>query len=191
MLEIIKELETRRKLFHMCAILLWLFPLKFFSSLLLHALFLVVLMINLATVFRLFEKGLSFYYRLVYLLERERNYSKPSIQALWANLGIYMVLLLFGREPAMVSVVVLAVGDAFASLVGMKYGRTRIGEKSLEGGVAFFLSSFLALLPFVGFWRAFLVSFISAFVELLPLKIDDNFIVPLTAGLVFYIMSRV
>lgn len=175
----------------MCAILLWLFPLKFFSSLLLHALFLVVLMINLATVFRLFEKGLSFYYRLVYLLERERNYSKPSIQALWANLGIYMVLLLFGREPAMVSVVVLAVGDAFASLVGMKYGRTRIGEKSLEGGVAFFLSSFLALLPFVGFWRAFLVSFISAFVELLPLKIDDNFIVPLTAGLVFYIMSRV
>ncbi|MCS6997983.1 MAG: phosphatidate cytidylyltransferase [Aquificaceae bacterium] len=187
--EIIGELETRRKMFHLIALLLWLLPLYLFPLWLVFLLFTLVLLLNFLTLLKVGNHRLSFYYRLVYGLERERNYSRPGIQALWANLGIFMSLLLFGREPAMVAVVVLAVGDAFASIVGINYGRRRIGDRSLEGTSAFFLSTFFVLLPFLGFWKAFLVCFFSALVELAPLKLDDNFTVPLTAGLLYHLLT--
>ncbi len=186
--EIIEDLETRRKVFHLFALLLWLIPLGFFPRGLSLFVFLIVIAINLAIVLKLWEDRLGFYYRLIYSLEREKNFSKPGIQALWANLGIFSVFLLFGKEPAIVSVVVLAVGDAFASMVGMRYGRTRMGSKSLEGSIAFFLSTFLVLLPFLGLWKAFLICSFSAIVEALPISVDDNFSVPLTAGFIYWIM---
>ncbi len=186
--EIIEDLETRRKVFHLFALLLWLIPLGFFPRGLSLFVFLIVIAINLAIVLKLWEDRLGFYYRLIYSLEREKNFSKPGIQALWANLGIFSVFLLFGKEPAIVSVVVLAVGDAFASMVGMRYGRTRMGSKSLEGSIAFFLSTFLVLLSFLGLWKAFLICIFSAVVEALPISVDDNFSVPLTAGFIYWIM---
>ncbi|RME13215.1 MAG: phosphatidate cytidylyltransferase, partial [Aquificota bacterium] len=158
--EIIEDLETRRKVFHLFALLLWLVPLGFFPAWLSFLLFLGVLGVNLLTVMKAWKDRFRLYYQLVYRLEREKNLSKPGIQALWANLGIFLVFILFGREPAIVSVVVLAVGDAFASIVGIRYGRRRIGERSLEGTLAFFLSSFLVLLPFVEMWKALVVSFL-------------------------------
>lgn len=140
------------------------------------------------TVLNLGREKLSFYYQFVYKLEREKNYSRPGIQALWANFGIFLSFLLFGKESAMVSVVVLAVGDAFASMVGIKYGKRRIGNKSLEGSLAFFLSSFLALCFFLGFYKSFLVALFSSLAEAFSFKLDDNFTVPLTAGFVCWML---
>lgn len=186
--EIIEDLETRRKLFHLFALLLWLIPLSLFPSTLSLFMFFAVIGINMLTVMKVWENKLRFYYSLVYRLEREKNLSSPGIQALWANLGIFLSFLLFGRGPAMVAVVVLAVGDAFASIIGVRYGKTKIGDRSLEGTFAFFFSSFVVLLPFLGFWKSFVVSFFSAIVEALPIRVDDNFTVPLIAGIVYYIM---
>ncbi len=186
--EIIEDLETRRKVFHLFALLLWLLPLNYLPSIITLLVFALVIGLNLLTILGVGKERLAFYYRFVYKLEREKNYSRPGIQALWASLGIFMVFLLFGKEPAMVSVVVLAVGDAFASIVGIRCGRRKIGDRSLEGTLAFLLSSFFVLLPFIGLWKALSVSLFSAIVEALPLRLDDNFTVPLTAGFVYWIM---
>lgn len=187
--EIIKDLETRRKIFHLFALLLWLVPIYLLPFWLTLLLFLLIIFLNTFTIFKIGADRLSLYYRLVYGLEREKNYSKPGVQAFWANLGIFLSFLFLGREPAMVSVVVLAIGDAFASIVGMRYGKRKIGYRSLEGTFAFFLSTFVVLSPFIGFWKAFLVSFFSALVEALPLRLDDNFTVPVIAGFVYYLLT--
>ncbi len=186
--EIILDLELRRKLFHLFALLLWLLPINFFPKPLTILLFLLVLFINLLTVMGLWKERLPFYYKLVYKLEREKNYSKPSIQALWANLGIFLGFLIFGKEASTVGVVVLAVGDAFAGMVGIRYGKRRIGNKSLEGAFAFFLSVFFVLFPFIGLWQAFVVALLSSVAEILPLKLDDNLTIPLIASLVYKIL---
>ncbi len=186
--EIIEDLETRRKVFHLFALSLWLLPLNYFPSIITLLIFVLVIGLNLITVLGVGKERLAFYYRFVYKLEREKNYSRPGIQALWANLGIFMVFLLFGKEPAMVSVVVLAVGDAFASVVGIRYGKTKVGNKSLEGTIAFLLSTFLVLLPFLGLWKAFLICSFSAIVEALPISVDDNLSVPLVAGVLYYML---
>lgn len=185
---IIENLETKRKIFHLFALLLWLIPIYFFPFWLTTFIFLLVIFLNILTLLKVGINRLSFYYEFVYMLERERNYSKPGIQALWANFGIFLSFLLFGKEPAMVSVVVLAVGDAFASIVGMKYGKRKIGNRTLEGTFAFFFSTFLVLSLFVGLWEALLVSLSSALVEALPIKLDDNFTVPLTGGFVYWML---
>lgn len=186
--EIILDLELRRKLFHLFALLLWLLPINFFPKPLTILLFLLVLFINLLTVMGLWKERLPFYYKLVYKLEREKNYSKPSIQALWANLGIFLSFLIFGKEASTVGVVVLAVGDAFAGMVGIRYGKRRIGNKSLEGAFAFFLSVFFVLFPFIGLWQAFVVALLSSVAEILPFKLDDNLTIPLIASLIYKIL---
>lgn len=186
--EIILDLELRRKLFHLFALLLWLLPINFFPKPLTILLFLLVLFINLLTVMGLWKERLPFYYKLVYKLEREKNYSKPSIQALWANLGIFLSFLIFGKEASTVGVVVLAVGDVFAGMVGIRYGKRRIGNKSLEGAFAFFLSVFFVLFPFIGLWQAFVVALLSSVAEILPFKLDDNLTIPLIASLVYKIL---
>ncbi len=188
MRKIIEDLETRRKLFHLFALSLWLIPLAFLPRSFNLLLFFLVLVINLLTVLKLGRESFSFYYDLIYKLERDKNYSKPSIQALWANLGIFLSYLFFGKEAALVSVVVLAVGDAFAGFVGINYGKRKIGNKSLEGSIAFFLSSLLALLFFLGFWKSFLIALVSSLVEVLPIRLDDNFTIPLTAGFVYWML---
>lgn len=147
-----------------------------------------MLLLNLLTVLKVGRKKLYFYYRLVYSLEREKNHSKPGIQAFWANLGVFLSFLLFGKESATVAVVVLAVGDAFASIVGMKYGKRKMGNRSAEGTLAFFLSTFLVLSLFIDLWKALIVSLSSALVEALPIRLDDNFTVPLTGGLVYSVL---
>jgi len=80
------------------------------------------------------------------------------------------------------------VGDAFAGMVGIRYGKRRIGNKSLEGAFAFFLSVFFVLSPFIGLWQAFIVALLSSVAEILPLKLDDNFTIPLIASLVYKIL---
>ncbi|RMH06683.1 MAG: phosphatidate cytidylyltransferase [Aquificota bacterium] len=181
------NLEVRRKVFHLFGILLWLLPLNLFPTPFLYATFFLVLGANYLTVKGFAKEKLRLYYRLVYWLERDKNFSRPSYQALWANFGVFLSFLFFGRGSASVGVVVLGVGDAFASLVGMRWGKRRIMGKSLEGSLAFFLSTFVVLLPFLGVFKAFLIAFVCTFVELLPL--EDNLTIPLSASLVYHMLK--
>ena len=171
-------LEFRRKTFHIIAVLLWLLPLFYFPKFLLLVFSLLVLFLNLMVVLRVAEDRFKILYKLVYFFERERNIEKPAIQALWLNLGVFLSFLFFPKECSMVGIILTAVGDGFAGLVGYHFGKIRIGEKSLEGFLAFFVSSSLALLPFLGISALFL-ALGGALVELLPKRIDDNFLLPL------------
>ena len=94
---------------------------------------------------------------------------------------------LFETRIAAAALVYLIVGDTLAAMVGMAWGRTRLFGKSLEGLVAGFASSFLAawaLVPDLGPGPLALGAFVGAVVEILPVPIDDNFRIPLVAGLV-------
>ncbi len=99
-----------------------------------------------------------------------------------------VVSTLFEKEVAAASLVFLIVGDTLAAMVGKAWGRTRIfGKKSLEGTIAGFLSSFLAawaLVPGLGPGPLAVGALVGAVVEVLPIPIDDNFRIPLVAGLV-------
>lgn len=81
------------------------------------------------------------------------------------------------------------IGDASAALVGKNFGRLKIfNNKTLEGTLAFWAASCVST-----FWimpgsihYIFLFSMILAVTELVLIKLDDNFFVPLITVIILY-----
>ncbi len=103
-------------------------------------------------------------------------------------LGIALSLFFYSPPVATAAVCFLAFGDVAATTVGERYGRTKVGEKSLEGTAAFIVAALLSglLLSGIGIHiktcAMILGSLVAAGVELLPLPVNDNLIIPLVAG---------
>lgn len=111
-------------------------------------------------------------------------------------LGIGLSLYLYPPEVATAAICFLAFGDVSATLIGEQYGRTKIGDKSLEGTVAFVaaagLSGFLLSLLGVALapWLLAIGVLTAAGVELLALPVNDNLLIPLVSGGVMTLAQR-
>ncbi len=116
---------------------------------------------------------------------------KQTVGSTYFFAGLLLTVLLFPRLIAEASMYVLIIGDTMAAIVGRKWGRHRIGSKTLEGSLAFFFSSLpvLMLLGRVEPAAAAAGVFAAALVELLPLRINDNFTIPVSSGVVMYLLS--
>lgn len=90
---------------------------------------------------------------------------------------------------AVSAVIVSAIGDALAALIGMRFGRHRLkGNRTLEGAIAGFFFGFLAFLPlwyFVGVpWIYGLIgATVLLSVDLVAPPIDDNLLNPIAIAL--------
>ena len=92
---------------------------------------------------------------------------------------------MFDKAIAIFCLVSTIIGDASANIIGKKYGRLRIKQKTLEGSIAFFSTAFLAgcLLIFtsldITLTLVFVGSLIATLIEALPIELDDNLTVPI------------
>jgi glycerol-3-phosphate acyltransferase PlsY len=111
-------------------------------------------------------------------------------------LGIGLSLFLYSAPVATAAVCFLAFGDVAATAVGERYGKTRIRDKSLEGTTAFILASMTAgfILTLIGIapMPAVIVlgALIAAGVELLPLPVNDNLVIPIVSGAIMESVVR-
>jgi dolichol kinase len=103
-------------------------------------------------------------------------------------LGIGLSLYAFSTDVASAAICFLAFGDVAATTVGERYGKSKIGDKSLEGTAAFIAAGLfvgLVLLPIAGVRLPPEIivagAVIAAAVELVPLA-NDNFTIPIAAG---------
>jgi glycerol-3-phosphate acyltransferase PlsY len=111
-------------------------------------------------------------------------------------LGIASSLYLYPTGIATAAICFLAFGDVTATSIGERYGRTMIGEKSLEGTIAFVAAAVGVglLLPLAGVPvpREIVVpgAIVAAGVELMPLPVNDNLMIPLVSGGAMTLLSR-
>ncbi|MEZ5065238.1 MAG: hypothetical protein R3B81_10940 [bacterium] len=94
---------------------------------------------------------------------------------------------LFTPPVAAAALVFLIVGDTLAAMVGKAFGRVPLFGKSLEGFLAGFVSSFVAawlLVPSLPWTAVLAAALAGSIVEIAPIPVDDNFRIPLVAGLV-------
>jgi acyl phosphate:glycerol-3-phosphate acyltransferase len=111
-------------------------------------------------------------------------------------LGIGLTLFLFRTDIAAAAISFLAVGDVAATTVGERYGRTKIGQKSLEGTLAFAVAALVAghalALFGIDLPGGLILSgaLIAAVVELLPVPVNDNLSIPVIAGGSMEIIAR-
>lgn len=113
----------------------------------------------------------------------------------WFVTGLLLIALAFPRAACTAAVMSLAVGDTAASLVGRRWGRTRLRNgRSLEGTAAFALVAGAACtltlrLSYPMAWsQALLMGAVAgvagALTELSSERLDDNFSIPVTVAAV-------
>ncbi len=183
----ITGIEVKRKLVHLATLVI---PVGYgFTSdttvlTFLVPFFLLYLLVDLV---RHYHPGLASLFQKHFfgrvLREREKPTLMGSTYFLFASI---MTILLFPKPIAIVSLLILILSDTAAALVGRGFGRTPIFNKTLEGSLAFLMTSFLIVWIYPGLDR--LAGSIAAvgttLVEVLPLPLDDNFTIPLVAGII-------
>ena len=179
-----KELELRRKLFHLIlgsCIAFAVYLLKpVYGNLVLVPLVLGVVVMLLIP--RVMPKN-KVAGQLMYHFERRKDIETfPFKGAIHYGIGVFFPILLLDVKTACAIVLVLSVGDAFSTLIGKFHGKTRIhqmGFKSVEGSLAFLVSAFVVALVFVDYATAIKFAVVGMIVELFS-PWDDNFTVPVS-----------
>ncbi len=130
-----------------------------------------------------------FYYLRSLLREEERRGPTGSLYYLS---GILLTIILFPRDIALFAIGVLAAGDPFASMIGERIGKYRIGHKSIEGCIAFVVASVFIGFVFHRFWPGLsgyaiaLGAMGGAGAELFSSGINDNITIPVITSLVLF-----
>ena len=104
--------------------------------------------------------------------------------ATWVMISSTIVILLFPKEIAVISLVFLSIGDTMAGLFGRSYGRVRIGNKTLEGFLAGFFSCLMISFLYnpLQFSITATGAFFGMLFEVLPLPFDDNLKIPIASA---------
>lgn len=119
------------------------------------------------------------------LRDQEKNRLMGSTYFLLSSV---LVIFLFPKSIAVVSLLILILSDTCAAWVGKGIGRVRIFEKTLEGSLAFFLSALIIVYLFPGLNRlaGTLGALGATLVELIPFGLDDNLTIPFAAAAVMF-----
>jgi len=115
-----------------------------------------------------------------------REANRPSLS--WFLLGVFAVLW-FPDDTAVPSLLVLALADPTASVVGRLWGTHRLGKGTLEGAAAFAMTALLVLTPFIGVSAALLVAIVVASAEVLAGPLDDNVLIPVVTATCLWMVS--
>lgn len=123
----------------------------------------------------------ALFFRSFPSLASPREARRPA-SSTWYLLGVLLTVLLFPSPVAVPAVLILALADPTASVVGRRFGRVPLGHGSLEGTGVFFAVAFGCTVGLVGPGPALLAAATTTFVEPLPWPLDDNMTIPVVAG---------
>ena len=128
---------------------------------------------------------------------REHELEKRYIQFNGATYITFSALFLVFFFPKIIAITcfsLVAISDTMAALVGKKFGKHTIGEKSLEGSTAFLISSLIivAIVPRLDLLAGIITAVAATIVEALSFRIngfrvDDNLTIPLASALICYL----
>ena len=116
----------------------------------------------------------------------------PGEGALYNALGVLFTLGLLRDHPqaAIAVIIILATGDGLATYIGSSFGRHKLPwneSKSVEGTIGFAAGAMSALLVMPTAGTAAIV-LLSGIIESLPLKVNDNIVLPVAASLMYYLI---
>ena len=112
-----------------------------------------------------------------------RNLSGAS----WVVIGAALTTLIFNEKTAIIGLLVLSLADSAAAIIGLKFGKTYLFNKSLEGSAAFFIVAFLIvfyLSPAFFLINLITVSAATAVELFSTARMNDNLFIPLVTAFI-------
>ena len=109
--------------------------------------------------------------------------------------GVIISLAVFDVRIAFAAILMATFGDLAASLIGKKFGQTRIfRDKTVVGFISEFVVNlvvgFLVLSPTYAFYVTITMATVASVVETFVDELDDNFLIPVMSGFVGQILSH-
>lgn len=114
-------------------------------------------------------------------------------------ISVFLSILFFEKSIAVKSILILTISDSLAAIIGRLAGRIRIGNKTLEGSIAFFISAIIItyVIPtyeYTGltfYFAGFIAVLITTVIEQITGFLDDNLSIPLTFGVLYTIFLKI
>lgn len=135
--------------------------------------------------------------KMMILFIRKEELEKPTGLSFMC-LGFWLLIMLFDREVALLTMLFVMLGDPVASYIGVRYGKDKIGDKTVQGFLACFAVCVIVALIFLrvndfNSSRWIYVSLLAALsasgAELIQInKVDDNLSMPVICGLLLTIL---
>ncbi len=178
--------EIYRKLIHISSLAI---PMSFrfivSRTVMLRVLIPLTLVVFVIEIIRLENKSLKrIFYRLFGIMLRRHeinNYTGAS----YLMVSAIFCISFFPADIAFLALSSLAIGDTFAAIIGMMYGKRKIrgSKKSLEGSLACFVTTCAYALMFGAHPMIAIVGGISTTIaETSPIPIDDNIKIPIISA---------
>jgi dolichol kinase len=188
-IEMLTGVEIKRKIVHLATLII---PVGYALTseetviLFLVPFFLALLLVDLL---RHFHSGVASLFRKYFFGRVLREEEKPTFMgSTYFIFSTILTILLFPKSIAIASILILILSDTAAALIGKWIGRIKIFGKTLEGSMAFFLTSLLIvwIYPNLSRFSGSLAALGAALIEILPIKLNDNFTIPLVAGAIMF-----
>ena len=183
--------ETPRKTIHVISnlsacVLIWIFGIQTISYFILIGTYAGILLMHI-TMSKIKLPGIEQWIKNV-----GREGENPGEGALYNALGILFAIgILRSDVAAAISVIlILALGDGLATFVGTKYGKHKLPwnrNKSLEGTIGFVAGAMCALF-IMPVPATIFIAVLAAFIESLPIKVNDNIALPVVTSLLYYFL---
>jgi dolichol kinase len=123
-----------------------------------------------------------------------RNHEDASLLgSTYLLIACLLTIHLFPKPVAVLALSFLILGDTLAAIVGKSIGRIALMDgKTLEGSAACFVVCYglTLLVPEVPFPVGLVGALVATVFELLPIPLDDNFRIPLSAGFAMELLLR-
>ena len=131
-----------------------------------------------------------------YLFFMMRNFEKKGslTGATWVFVGSLLSIIIVPSPFCIIALFFLSFGDTFAAIIGIKYPYFKIGEKTLSGSFACFISCLGVGFIFNQKLDIEILIFgamVASVVELISFNINDNVSIPLVSGCAMYIVSMI
>jgi len=188
----ITGVEIRRKIVHLTTLVIpigYIFTSEKIVLIFLIPLFLGLLLVDLL---RHYHSGLASLFRKYFFGRVLREEEKPTLMgSTYFIFSSLLTILLFPKSIAIACLLILTISDTCAALVGKGIGKISIFEKTLEGSIAFFLSSLLIVWVYPNLERfsGSLAALGATLVEIIPIKLDDNLTIPLVTGVIMFFLG--
>jgi dolichol kinase len=159
----------------------------------------LTLIFGLSDIARLFIPAFGRWYNGIFgflLRMHERNeHGRRLNGATYVLLASTILIIIFPKVIVITAIGILIISDSSAALIGRRFGKHRFLTKTLEGATAFFVTALVVVVvaPKIEYIPAeYLIgaagALIGAVVEASAVGLDDNLSIPLSVGVVMWLL---
>jgi dolichol kinase len=188
----ITKVEILRKIVHLSTLVIpvgYALTSEETAILFLIPFFIALLVVDLL---RQFHAGMASLFQKYFfgrvLREEEKSAFMGSTYFIFSTI---LTILLFPKPIAIASLFILILSDTAAALIGKGIGRVKVFGKTVEGSMAFLITSLLIvwIYPHLNRLSGSLAALGATLVEVLPIKLNDNLSIPLVAGAIMFFVA--